>query len=985
MSQIDLTAIREKLSAARGKQYWRSLEEAAETPEFRKFVEDEFPDRAKDWNNVQSRRDVLRLMAGMFAMAGVTGCVRQPQERILPYVRQPEEIIPGRPLFFATSMPFRGSAIGLLVESHEGRPVKIEGNPLHPASLGRTLPFNQTSTLDLYDPDRSQTVMFRGRISGWGQFLGAMADLRSSIGTGAGLHFLSDVVHSPTLLAQRAALQKRFPAMGWHEYDPVGQDNAAAGARLAFGAPVNTIYRFDKADVIVSLDADFLFSVPGSIPYARQFISRRHAESDRRTMNRLYAIEPSPTITGDKADHRIPVKAAEVELFARALAAQIGIGGITSEQRVWTAAVAALARDLQAHRGASVVVPGEQQPPVVHALAHTINHALGNVGNTVVHTELPVEEPVDQSVSVRALVDDMRAGNVRALVILSSNPAYDLPADLQFVRALQNVPLRVHFGTHFNETGELCHWHLPEAHYLESWSDATAFDGTVSIIQPLIEPLYGGKTAHEVLATLTESPDQTSYDIVRGFWQTQVSGTGFEEFWERALHDGLIPNTAFALRNVSLRTDVLPAAPAEQQAGLEIVFRPDPTVWDGRFANNGWLQECPKPHTKLTWDNPVAVSPATAQRLGLASEDVVELRYRGRTVEGPVWITPGQANDSVTVYLGYGRTRAGRLGTGTGYSAYAVRTSDAPHFGSGLELRKTGRRYQLACTQDHNSMEGRDIVRSAANQEFLANPKLFATPHEEGAQVTLSLYPEWNYQGYRWGMAIDHNACIGCNACVVACQTENNVAVVGKDQVLNGREMHWLRIDRYFSGNIDNPETHFQPMLCQHCEKAPCEPVCPVAATVHSAEGLSQMIYNRCIGTRYCSNNCPYKVRRFNFLLYSDWNTPSLEPLRNPDVSVRSRGVMEKCSFCIQRIQEAKIEAEKEGRRIRDGEVVTACQGACPTDAIIFGDLNDKGSLVSKLQQNVLGYSVLAELGTQPRISYMAELRNPNPELITKS
>ena len=984
-SRVDLAALREKLAQTGGAKYWRSLEELAATPEFQAFLEDEFPSRADALTDPQSRRDMLRVMGAMFAMAGLTGCVRQPQERILPYVRQPEEVIPGRPLFFATSMPFRGLAVGLLAESHEGRPTKIEGNALHPASLGRTLPFHQASTLDLYDPDRSQTVMHRGRISGWGQFLTAMAELRQSIGDGTGLHFLSDVNSSPTLAAQRQAMLSRYPAMQWHEYDPVGQDSGRHGARAAFGAPVTPLYHFDRANVILSLDADFLFSMPGSIPYAGQFISRRRAGIDRKMMNRLYVVEPSPTNTGDRADHRFPVKASDVERFGRAVAARIGIGSAGDVPAEWNRAVQAIAADLQANRGSSLVVPGEQQTPAVHALAHAMNGALGNAGTTVVYADAD-GEPIDQTASMRALMDAMRAGQVRALMIFSANPVYDTPADLEFLKAFEKVPLRVHLGTHYDETGVRSHWHIPQAHYLESWGDAVAYDGTASIIQPLIQPLYDGKTVHQMLATLTDSPEQSSYDIVREFWRSQAGDAGFDDRWAQWLHDGLIPNTAYPTRSASVAANAVSApASAQRSEGLEIVFRPDPTIWDGRFANNGWLQECPKPHTKLTWDNAVLVSPATAQRLGLNSDDEVEVRYRGRSVRGPVWITQGQVNDSITLYLGYGRTRAGRVGNETGFNAYALRTSDAPYFGSGAELRKTGGKWKLACTQNHHSMQGRDIVRFGSNQEFLKNPEMFATPEKEEAQYKFSLYPEWQYKGHAWGMAIDQNACIECNACVVACQAENNIPVVGKEQVLKSREMLWLRIDRYFSGNIDNPRAHHQPMLCQHCEKAPCEPVCPVAATVHSGEGLNQMVYNRCIGTRYCSNNCPYKVRRFNFLLFSDWHTPSLEPLRNPDVTVRSRGVMEKCTFCVQRIQEVKIDAEKQNRPIRDGEIVTACQAACPTEAIIFGDLNDKKSRVKQLHGNPMAYGLLTELATQPRVKYLAEVWNPHPDLVERT
>jgi molybdopterin-containing oxidoreductase family iron-sulfur binding subunit len=978
--KIDLAALRAKLKDAAGPEYWRSLDELAETPEFLAFVEDEFPSRADDLQNPATRRELLRVMAAAFGLAGLTGCTRQPPENILPYVRQPEEIVLGRPLLYATAMPFRGAAVGLLVESHEGRPTKVEGNPQHPASLGSTNLFHQASTLGLYDPDRSQAVYYHGRISTWGEFLGRMAELRESLGSGEGFHVLSEPLHSPALMSQRRALRRRYPAMQWCEYDPIG-DAAGEG----------TIYDFAKADVVLSLDSDFLFTTSGSIAYARAFAGRRHAEADRARMNRLYVVEPTPSITGDSADHRLPVKASEVEAIARAIAARTGAGtgqaaGLRTEVLRF---VDAVAKDLQAHRGASIVIAGEYQPAAVHALAHAVNQSLGNVGSTVRYTEGPEPDSPAQMQSLPALVAAMRAGRVKALLIMDANPVYTAAVDLEFAKHLDAVPLRIHLGLYRDETAALCHWHVPGTHYLESWSDAAGYDGTACIVQPLIAPLYGGKTAHEVLGTLTETPDRSSYQLVKSFWQSQYGAGDFEQTWERWLHDGVIPNTSFRERRAApAATEAPPPVPGSQPQsdGLEIVFRPDPCVWDGRFANNAWLQETPKPHTKLTWDNAVYVGPRTAQRLGLENQDVVELRYRGRNVRGPVWIVPGQADDSVTVFLGYGRTRAGRVGTRAGYNAYALRTADHPYFDGGLEVAKTGDRYELACTQTHHSMAGRDLIHSASNARFLENPGVFKPEEQQEREAAgLSLYPEWKSNGHRWGMAIDLNSCIGCNACVVACVAENNIPIVGKEQVARGREMHWLRVDRYHSGSLDNPRIHFQPLPCMHCEQAPCEPVCPVAATVHSGEGLNQMVYNRCVGTRYCSNNCPYKVRRFNFLLYQDWNTPSLAPLRNPNVTVRSRGVMEKCTYCVQRIEAVKIETQKQDRGIRDGEILTACQQSCPTDAIIFGDLNDKSSRVHKLRNGPLHYSLLAELGTKPRTTYMAKLRNVNPDLETES
>jgi Fe-S-cluster-containing dehydrogenase component len=702
-------------------------------------------------------------------------------------------------------------------------------------------------------------------------------------------------------------------------------------------------------------------------------------------------VDSTATPTGAKADHRLPLRAVDIEAFAAAIAAGIGAHGVdTSASSQMTAGphakwIAAVVKDLQQHRGASAVIPGEHHSPAVHVLALAINDALGNTGKTVIHTDLLDPNPVDDFDSLRELAEDMEAGKVEMLVIVGGNPVYNAPVDFAFSQRMSKVKLRIHMGLYADETSELCQWHIPEAHFLETWSDARAYDGTVTIMQPLIMPLYFGRSVHELLAAFGDQPNQTPYEIVKAYWNRQHPGADFEDWWRKAVHDGIVLNSALAARPVTFKaastgTSAAPAKPAPAQ-GLEIVFRPDPLIFDGRFANNGWLQELPRPLTTLTWDNAAFVSPRTAERLGLQNEDLVELNYRGRKVKAPVWMVPGHPDESVTVHLGYGRTSAGRVGNGVGFNAYALRTSDAPSFGSGLEIVKTGSKFPLAPTQNAHLMEGRAIVISGEIDEYRKNPG-FAKEKAEEPPKELTIYPGFKYEGYAWGMAIDQTACVGCNACMVACQAENNIPVVGKDQVLMRRAMHWIRVDSYYKGPMDDPkETYFQPVPCMHCENAPCELVCPVQATNHSAEGLNDMVYNRCVGTRYCGNNCPYKVRRFNFFLYSDWNTPSLKLQRNPDVSVRSRGVMEKCTYCVQRINEAKIDAEKEGRKVRDGEIVTACEAACPTQAIVFGDINDPASRVAKLKAEQLNYSLLAELNTRPRTTYLAALRNPNPEI----
>jgi MoCo/4Fe-4S cofactor protein with predicted Tat translocation signal len=982
--EIDWAALRRRVSERRGPEYWRSLDELADTPEFQEFLHREFPDGATEWADPVGRREFLKLMGASLALAGLTSCTSQPSDKIVPYSRAPEDVIPGKPLFFATALTLGGCVTGVVVESHEGRPTKIEGNPLHPGSLGATDTFAQASILTLYDPDRSKVALRAGTPNTWNAFtaeLGARVESGKQP-QGGGLRILTETVVSPTLASQLKALLAKFPAAKWHQYEPVTRDAARAGARLAFGEAVNTYYRVDKADVILSLGSDFLTTGPGAVRYAREFAARRRTSVPNDGMNRLYAVEATPSLTGAAADHRLVLRDSDVERFARALAARLGIEAgaapwqPSSRQAKW---IEALAADLAAHRGTSLVVPGDEQTPALHLLAHAMNRALGNVGQTVLHTD-PVEAaPVDQVESLRQLVADMQAGAVDTLLILGGNPVYTTPADVPFAQALNAVPFRAHLSLYEDETSALCHWHLPEAHSLEGWSDGRAYDGTASIQQPLIAPLYNGRTAHELLAALLGEP-QSSYDVVRQYWRQQRPSGDFEAAWRKALHDGVIADSALPAKVPPLK-GTLPAADPGAAGEFELLFRADPAAWDGRFANNGWLQELPKPLTKLTWDNAALLSPATAERLGVRNEDVVELAYHSRRVKAPVWVLPGQADGTVTLHLGYGRSRAGRAGTGIGVNASALRTSEAPWGGRGLDVQKTGERYRLATTQGHHTMQGRNLVRMATLAEFTKHPDFAREPsgHEIGHEP--SLYPKHTYEGYAWGMAIDLNACTGCNACVVACQSENNSPVVGKDQVLLGREMHWIRVDRYYKGDLEDPGTVHQPVVCMQCENAPCEPVCPVGATVHSSEGLNDMVYNRCVGTRYCSNNCPYKVRHFNFLQYQDDQTASLKLLRNPNVTVRSRGVMEKCTYCVQRINEARIHAKLEDREIADGEVVTACQGACPTQAIVFGNINDPKSRVSQLKAQPLNYGLLTELNTKPRTTYLARLRNPNPAL----
>jgi MoCo/4Fe-4S cofactor protein with predicted Tat translocation signal len=1005
--KLDLNSVRARIDQATahdaglsekektGPEYWRSLEELAGSDAFQEALHREFPKGASEWVDSVSRRGFLKVMGASLGLAGMTGCVRLPLEPIVPYVRQPENVIPGRPMYYASAITLGGYANPVLVESHLGRPTKIEGNDLHPASLGGTDIFTQASILGLYDPDRSQSVVSMGDQRSWAAFLSAIRGPLSAQKTlqGAGIRILTPTISSPTLADQLRNFLKIYPQAKWHVYEPVNRDNVLEGAKLAFGQPVETRYDFSKADVIVSLDADFLYAgFPGNVKYIRDFASRRNPDA---SMNRLYVIESTPTTTGAKADHRLPVRAFDLvgviaDLQKMMAVQSTSLYTLTAESQDANRLhfVNALAADLSRTRGASLVIAGDHQPPAIHALAHALNAQFGNVGKTVFYTDPVDANPINQTDSIKDLVADMRGAKIDLLVILGGNPAYDAPADLNFADAMTNgkVPLRVHYGLCQNETAELCQWHVNATHELESWGDARAFDGTASIIQPLIAPLYNGKSAIEFAALLSGQADATGYDLTRAYWQKQHTGADFEQFWRKSLHDGWIEGTTFTPKSMSAKLGAaVSATTAANPNAIELNIRRDPTIYDGQFSNNGWLQELPKPMTKLTWDNAILIGPKMAERLQIKVEDVVELELNGKKVQGTVWIQAGHPDNSVTIFLGYGRKRAGRVGTAQGFDAYALRTTAAPWIASGVTIKKTGATYKLASTQGMQSMDTPDgghrpLVRETTLEEYRKEPN-FAK--EDETPYELSLYKPYPYkeEDYAWGMTIDLNSCVGCNNCMIACQSENNIAVVGKEQTQFGRHMHWIRIDTYYQGDRDNPKAFFQPVPCMQCENAPCEVVCPVGATNHTTEGLNDMVYNRCVGTRYCSNNCPYKVRRFNFLLFQDWETPQYKMMRNPDVSVRSRGVMEKCTYCVQRISERRIDAEKEDRKINDTELQTACQQSCPAGAIIFGNINDPNSKVSKLKAQARNYSLLGELNTRPRTTYLAEVRNPNPEL----
>jgi MoCo/4Fe-4S cofactor protein with predicted Tat translocation signal len=1095
-----------------GKKYWRSLEELADTPVFREFVEREFPQQAEEWNDPIERRTFIKLMGASLALAGLSGCVFQPPEKIVPNVKQPEEYVPGKALFFATAAPLFGAATPVIVRSNEGRPTKIEGNPDHPNNRPSDFPaedpirdprgssatdiFTQASILSLYDPDRSPTLTYREDIRTWTAFVGEMRSIldEQRPKQGAGIRFLTESIISPTLGELMKELKTALPQATWHQYEPANRDNARAGAMMVFGQPVNTTYRFDLAQRVLSLDCDFLSpTFPGYLRYSRDFIARRRITETNKEMNRLYVVETTPSNTGAIGDHTWEVKPSEFADVATTIAASAGVPGLArpllgkegpfapgstfdpSKASGGMAWIEPLVKDLQQHNGASIVVAGDNQPPFIHALAHAMNNTLGNVGKTVFYTDPLEVNPVDHRDSLQKLLGDIDSGLVELLVIIGGNPVHNTPVDLKLSPdRMQKVKNRVvHLSEYKDETSEWSHWHVPAAHYLESWGDTRSYDGTVTIIQPLIQPLYEGKTAYELLAVFTDQYDRKPYDMVKSFWQTQpgqgqaqpgqaqaqTAGAGnnrgaqptapaapaaapalgspapalgspapaaapapspspsrdFETWWRQSIHDGFVANSAFQPKTVSLNSgwasqQTTPAQPAGS-GGFELVFRTDPSIHDGRFANNGWLQELPKALTKVTWDNVAVVSPASAKQIANVDNNggavkgrehyvpLVEITSPQGQVTAPLWVLPGQPDGVITVHLGYGRRLAGKVGSGNdgelvGFDAYKIRSQNAPWFITGATVKNTGRDYQLATTQLHFNLEDpkfatqeRDVVRSLTLEQFLhgehaedehEHPTIYGHPYNYKDQAE-------NAPNYAWGMAIDLNNCIGCNACTVACQSENNIPVVGKHEVVRSREMHWIRLDTYFKGfDPNHPEgINFMPVPCMHCENAPCEPVCPVHATVHSAEGLNDMVYNRCVGTKYCSNNCPYKVRRFNFFLYQNWDQPTYQLMRNPEVSIRSRGVMEKCTYCVQRIQNAKIQAELEDRKVHDGEIVTACQAVCPTEAIVFGDVNDPNSRVSKLKQNERNYSLLGDLNTKPRTTYLSQLKNPNPEIKT--
>jgi MoCo/4Fe-4S cofactor protein with predicted Tat translocation signal len=966
--------------------YWRTLEELAETPEFAAIVEREVP-RFRDIINAFDRRRFLQLMGASVALAGLSGCGPETDaRRLLPYVEEPENVVPGRSRYYASAMVQEGYATGVLVAHQMARPVKVEGNPDHPASLGAASAIMQASILELYDPRRAQTLTGDGKIVTWESVVAALNERRQFLAAskGDGFRILTGAVTSPVLQAQFEKLQQQFPGMRWHQWEPLHRDNEFAAAAASFGRPAERIFDLTKAERILGIGSDLISARPGWLAYARHFAAARRPAETGGTMSRVYAIESTPTLLGAKADHRLAMRPDEIATSLRYLAGLTDAGPMEwSHVDVPHAAwLKAAADDLKKHNGKALVQAGREQPVEVHVLADAINSALGAFGNSV-NLIAPVEsQPGSKLQSISELADDMRDGKVDTLLILQANPVYDAPADIDFATALRKIPFSLSLSLYEDETASLCKWRIPATHDYETWSDARAFDGTTTILQPQARPLYGGRSVLEILAVLQGSPTADVYKLLRDFWgqRAQQDRDGdFDAFWHQALQSGVVPASTAPLLSLTppsrLSAEPQPAATPRASAP-QALFRPDEGLWDGRYANNGWLLEMARTFTRLTWDNAALIAPATARQLDVKTHDVVEIEIENTKLKAPVFVLPGQAAECITLPLGWGR-RAGGLGVGAGFDAYTVRRANAPWMADVTSITKTGETYRLATTQGADHVLGRDLIREGDLEQFNTDPNKLVKQ-----KPPMSLYEPYKYPDRAWAMAVDLNSCIGCQACTIACQAENNVPIVGKDQVLEERVMHWLRIDRYYSGSAEAPDIAFEPMPCMHCENAPCEVVCPVHATVHDHEGLNLMVYNRCVGTRFCSNNCPYKVRRFNFYAFAHQNERAPESW-NPEVSVRGRGVMEKCTYCIQRIRTTQIEAARENREIADGEVVTACQQSCPTQAIVFGDRNNPGSAVAKRKSSPIDYALLDEMNTSPRTTYSALIRNPNPAIKT--
>jgi len=943
-------------------QFWTSIEELIDQDSFRAWLAAEFPSAAPLFDD-SSRRQVLKLMGAALLLAGLTGCQDEAANHALPYVNQPEYAVPGVPRHYATALTFEGYAQPVIAKTIAGRPIKLDGHPDHPATRGGSDAFMQAALFGLYDPERSKSPTRDGIPVTWGAVDQALATLREGWRNrrGEGLCILTGPTTSPTMIRQMRALSALYPQMRWHRHAPAMPGQRQAALTQAFGRPATPHLRLDRCAAIVSVDDDLLGPGPHQVIQARAWSARRGEPAPGQGRSSLYVAEALPSLTGTVASSRLPCDPPRLGALIQALGAAFSLAGWTApdlseaESRWIDRAVS----DLRRFPGQSLLTVGSHLTPSWQTAAFAINEALGNAGETIWYSE-PLLAPASDAETLDALANDIEAGAVDTLIVIDCDPSYTAPPVFDDAAMLDRIPHRLHAGQHADETATRSQWHLPLSHSLEGWTDGRAVDGTYSIIQPVISPLYATRSLHQLLDMLAGQQDPANDAAVRATWRERL-GDVFDSRWADALHRGWVEGESLQPLALKAKSPPVPSAlDASEDQSLHIVFRPDPTVWDGRFANIAWLQELPKPISKLTWDNVIAISPALAGARALSNGDMVGVEIGDRKVQGPVWIMPGQAANTIALAFGYGRRNGGEIATAGGYDAYAIRpTTDS--WQAGGTLARIKGQYRLATTQQHHRMDGFDFVREVT-ATHPTTPKPKDTP---------TLYPEWPSSDQAWAMAIDLDRCIGCNACIAACNVENNVPVVGKDQVARGREMLWLRVDRYYTGNLDNPRSFFQPVPCMHCEKAPCEMGCPVHATVHSPDGINQMVYNRCIGTRTCSSYCPYKVRRFNWYDYRD-TTEAGKAAKNPDVTVRSRGVMEKCTYCTQRIEAARVEADKSNRPLRRDEVVTACQQACPTQAITFGDLNDSGSAVSKLRRSGRHYVLLEELGTRPRTTYLA-------------
>ncbi len=1010
-----------------GKRYWRSLGQLQDSPDFRQWMQREFPQGASELEgNDVSRRGFLQFMGASVALAGLSlASCRRPLKNLVPFTKALEWSVPGKALFFTSVMPGRNGGMPLVVTTFDGRPTKVEGNPLHPVNKGSTDVWAQSSVLDLYDPQRSKEVLFGGKKADFAAFNKELDGLLKAAGDGAGLAFLTDGAVSPTRDRLRRRVLAKFPKAKWASYEPNGKDLELAAAEVAFGVGSEVVNRLDRADIVLTVDRDIL-GVEGDIASVRGFAAKRKVDGPKAKMNRLYVVENRYTLTGGMSDHRLRLAASRTGAFLKALSIEVAklsgdkslnalAGGLkATDVKFKDKWVEECAADLWANKGKCLVLAGHKQPVAVQALAFALNASLGALGKTL-EVRKAVSVPTD---SIASLAEELRKGSVKALFILGGNPVFNAPADVHWAEAQAKAGTVVHLSLEQNETSAKAQWHIPAAHYLEQWEDSLASDGSYIVGQPVIMPLYSGINSNELLAKVA-GVDADPLVLVRETFAEVTGASGeYSAAWAKTLKSGFAAASASKTLNATLRGDAVAKAISDLPAvrlgenEFELVFIADSKVDDGRYANNGWLQELPDPVTKLTWDNAALMSPAAARKLGVDTGDVVRIAQGEKSIEIAVLVLPGHADNSVSVAVGYGRTEVGSIGKNVGVNVFPLQTTADRRFLTGVTVAKTGKRHALAVTQEHGALEGRgaDLTRQATTQEWTENAenkdffkKMGIDAH---APTNFSLYthpPLDDVHG--WGMAVDLNSCIGCAACMTACQAENNIPIVGKEQVINGREMHWMRTDRYFAsegGDEDEPEMVSQPMMCQHCENAPCETVCPVNATVHSEDGLNVMAYNRCIGTRYCANNCPFKVRRFNFFDYNQrsitdlyrWNlisekgTPdSIQMQKNPNVTVRMRGVMEKCTFCVQRIQEAKIASKVLASdsgvvpRVPADSFTSACAQVCPTDAIVFGDIRNPDSRIAKLKEDQRGYRLLDYLNTENRVWYLARIRNPNPKM----